>query len=282
MKSGLRTLVRPSLILTYIILLLGTVICLFPFYWMASNSFKPNYEAIKLPPNLLPRKWTIENYLYMFKSMDVGRTFFNSGFVAAAQVLLNLLLSSLVAYALAKLRFPGKSTLFNVVIAQIMIPFYLFIIPLFLLMDKYRLIDTYWALIVPGSVSSFSIFLLRQAFLTVPNDYIEAALVDGANHFYILFKICLPMIKPMAFTVALVTFHWSWNSFLWPFLVVVRDSMTTIPVALARFQDLQAIQSFRWGAMMAALTIAAVPILIFFLFAQKRYVEAFTMSGLKG
>jgi len=212
------------------------------------------------------------------------RGLLNSVIVTSSQVVLIVITSTLTGYAFAKLRFPGRNALFVFTLAIMMVPGQLFLIPLFLLMDTYGLIDTYAVLILPGAVNSFGIFLMRQAFLTVPDDYIDAGRIDGAGHFRILFRIVVPMVMPMILTVALVNAFWSWNSFLWPFLVILRDQMATLPVALARYSRLVVGggSTIRWGDVMAATTMTGAPMIVVFLIFQRRFVEALTMTGLKG
>jgi multiple sugar transport system permease protein len=270
--------------LTYLTLIAGGVLSAFPFYWMVSSSLKQNWEILQFPPTLVPVGLTFEHYGRVLATTGLPRAFVNSVIVTSCQVILVVIISTMVGYALAKLRFPGRQVLFLVVLAMVMVPFQLFMIPLFLLMDKYNLIDTYAALILPGAVNSFSLFLMRQAFLTMPDDYIDAALIDGAGHFRILFQIGVPMVMPMLLTVALVNAFWSWNAFLWPYLVIAQESMATLPVALGRYSRMivGGGRTIRWGDVMAAATLTGAPMIFIFLILQRRFVEALTMTGLKG
>ncbi len=271
-------------VITYLVLIVGGAISIFPYYWMVSSSFKENWEIIRFPPTFYPHSVTLDHYIVILNTTGLVRGFLNSVIVTSSRVVLIVIISTMVGYALAKLRFPGREALFLFSLAIMMVPFQLFLIPLFLLMDKYNLIDTYAALIVPGAVNSFSLFLMRQAFLTMPDDYIDAALIDGAGHFRILFRIGVPMVTPMLLTVALVNAFWSWNEFLWPYLVILHDYMATLPVALARYSRIVvgSGQTIRWGDVMAGTTIAGAPMIFIFLILQRRFVEALTMTGLKG
>jgi len=270
--------------MTYLMLVAGGIVSVFPFYWMVSSSFKQNWEILQFPPSFFPHEFTLEHYQVILATTRLPRAFLNSVIVTTCRVYLVVLIATMVGYALAKLRFPGREALFLFTLAIMMVPGQLFLIPLFLLMDQYGLIDTYAALIVPGAVNSFSIFLMRQAFLTMPDDYIDAALIDGAGHFRILFQIGLPMMMPMVLTVALINAFWSWNDFLWPFVVIVHDYMATLPVALARYSRLVVGggQTLRWGDVMAATTMTGAPMIAIYLILQRRFVEALTMTGLKG
>lgn len=265
-------------VLTYVVLLLGAFISLFPFYWLVAGSLKTPRELLRVPPSLLPSDLTLNAYRYVWETMDVPRAFANSTIVSVSEVGLNVCFSALVAYALAKMRIPGKRYLFWLVLALMMIPFQIMMIPLFLQIHRLGLLDSYAGIILPGAVSSFTIFLLHQAFTTIPNDYIDAALVDGANHFGILIRIAVPMILPMILTAILINFLWSWNGFLWPFIVIQSDDMATLPVALARYQGFQA---QRWDAVLAGATMTSVPIVILYLFFQRKFIESLTMTGLK-
>lgn len=278
-KLSRRTQTGMELTLLYLMLLLGAVISLFPFYWMVSSSLKLPSEIFRWPPTLVPTELTTAAYRYVWETTDVPRVVFNSTFVAVLEVGMNIVFSSLVAYAFAKLTFPGKRILFVLMLALMMLPFQIMIIPLFLQFNRLGLIDTYAGLVLPGAVSSFSIFLLTQAFSTVPNDYIDAALIDGANHFGILRRIVVPMVLPLILTTVLINFFWSWNGFLWPYLVIVRDEMATLPIALARYRTFQAM---RWDAIMAAATLTSLPIVVIYLLIQRKFVDSLTFTGLKG
>ena len=266
-------------VLTYLVLLIGAAISLFPFYWLVSGSLKPASELFRWPPTFLPSVLTLDAYRYLWQTMDVPRVMLNSIIVTVLEVGLNICLSGLVAYALAKMRIPGKRYVLWLILALMMIPFQIMMIPLFLQIHRLGLLDTYAGIILPGAVSSFTIFLLHQAFMTIPNDYIDAALVDGANHFSIMTRIAVPMVMPLILTTVLINFYWSWNGFLWPFIVIQRDEMATLPVALARYQTFM---ESRWDAILACATITSLPIVILYLFIQRKFVESLTMTGLKG
>jgi multiple sugar transport system permease protein len=265
--------------LTYLVLLLGAFVSLFPFYWLVAGSLKAPRELLRMPPSLLPGELTLNAYRFVWETMDVPRAFTNSTIVSVSEVGLNVCFSALVAYALAKMRVPGKRYLMWLVLALMMIPFQIMMIPLFLQIHRLGLLDSYAGIILPGAVSSFTIFLLHQAFTTIPNDYVDAALVDGASHFGIMTRIAVPMIFPMILTAILINFLWSWNGFLWPFIVIQSDDMATLPVALARYQGFQA---QRWDAVLAGATITSVPIVILYLIFQRKFIESLAMTGLKG
>lgn len=263
----------------YALLILGAIISLFPFYWMVATSLKPSNEIFIWPPMLAPSRLTLEGYRYVWETMDVPRTTLNSVIVAVSQVSLNVFFSSWVAYAFAKLRFPGKRALLMLVMALMILPGQIMMMPLFLLVNDLNLLDTYPGIVLPGAITVFTIFLLRQAFISVPDEYIDAAIIDGASHFHILFHIAYPLAKPLLLTAVVINFYWTWNAFLWPLIVIVSDEMATLPVALSRYRTFQA---QRWDAIMAAATVVALPIVLLYLVIQRQFVESLAMTGLKG
>lgn len=276
---------RPSpwnRVATYAALILGALISLFPFYWLASGSLKQRAELVGWPPTLIPSALTLDGYRYLWETMEVPRAFFNSVVVSSLEVGLNLVFSALVAYALAKMTIPGKKVIFWIVLALMMIPFQIMMIPLFLQVQSLGLLDSYLGIALPGAVSSFSIFLLHQAFKTVPNDYVEAALLDGANHLQILVRIVVPMTVPLILTTLLINFYWSWNAYLWPFIAIQSDEMATLPVALALYHGSPGFQIPRWDAVLAGAVLTSLPIVVLYLFLQRKFVESLAMSGLKG
>lgn len=267
-------------IILFGVLMIGAVAAMFPFYWMVSSAFKPSNAIAKYPPDLIPKNVTLEHFKYVFRTMNVPRAFINSVIVSVITVALNAWLSGMVAYALTKLRFPGQRLLRGVVMAFMMVPFQLMIVPLFLLVTKMNLLGTYTAMILPSAVSSFSIFLLCSSMVSLPDDYIEAALIDGSGHMRIYHKIIVPMVKPSFATVILTNFFWSWNNYLWPMMVTVqKDHMATMQVAIDRYRTLN---DMKWGATMAACTLTALPIVIVYLVLQRQFVESIASSGIKG
>lgn len=266
-------------VLLYAVLILGALISLFPFYWMVNTSLKPSYTIFTYPPGMLPRGASLSAYRYVWNTMDVPRSLMNSVIVSTLAVGLNVFFSSWVAYALAKLEFPLKRVFFMIVLALMILPQQLLMIPLFLQVNRLGLVDTYFGIVLPSAITPFTIFLLRQAFLSLPEEYVDAAVIDGANHFHILFRIAYPIAKPLLLTAAVINFYWSWNAFLWPFLIIRSDKMTTLPIAMYRYH---AFGDQRWDAIMAAATVVSLPIVLLYLVIQRQFVESLTMSGLKG
>lgn len=226
-----------------------------------------------------PSRWTLENYFYVFEVMPFARFYLNSIIVTVSVLVLQLLVSSLAAFAFARLRFKGREMLFLAYLATLMIPFPVTLIPNFLLIQRFGWFDTYWALIVPSIFSVFSTFLLRQYYRGLPLDYDEAARMDGAGSLRIWWQIIMPLSAPVLGTLAIFTFQAVWNDFLWPLVVTRSPSMRTIPIGL---NALVGQFSTDWSPLMAGSVIALLPVLIIYLFAQNLFVRGISLSGLGG
>ena len=232
------------------------LVFLFPFFWMLSNALRPDREVFAMPPRLLPSAIQWYNFVAAWRYLPFGRFFLNSAFVAASVTVIVLVVSSLSGYAFARLKFPGRGGLFVVYLATLMVPQAVIVIPLFLMMGAFDWVDTYQGLIVPVAFSSFGTFLLRQFFLTIPQELEDAARIDGASHMRILLTIFLPLSLPAMGLLALFTFTGQWNSFLWPLIAVNSTDHATLPLGLTMFQGQQGTQ---WNYMMAGATISMVP-----------------------
>ncbi len=264
----------------YVMLTAGAVIALAPLVWMALASFKPNTEVMAYPPRwITPGLGTLRNYREAWRLVDIPRVYFNSAFTALIQVLTTLLLSAIVAYGLTRFTFPGRDTVFTLCLLTMMIPSYVILIPLYIMVRNLHLTNTYLGLILPGLMTPFAIFLLRQHFLAVPTDLVDAAYIDGSSDLRILFSLVLPLSKSAVSTVIVFTAMGAWNSFLWPSIVVNETEMFTIPIAVTRFYSEFSVD---WGTVMAFTTVATVPILIVYFIFQRQFVEGMAMSGLKG
>ena len=235
---------------------LTAAVFLFPFFWMLSNALRPDREVFAMPPRLLPSAIQWYNFVAAWRYLPFGRFFLNSAFVAASVTVIVLVVSSLSGYAFARLKFPGRGGLFIVYLATLMVPQAVIVIPLFLMMGVFDWVDTYQGLIVPVAFSSFGTFLLRQFFLTIPQELEDAARIDGASHMRILLTIFLPLSLPALGLLALFTFTGQWNSFLWPLIAVNSTDHATLPLGLTMFQGQQGTQ---WNYMMAGATISMVP-----------------------
>jgi putative chitobiose transport system permease protein len=266
--------------LWYLLLTAIAVITVFPFFWMLMTSLKGPLDPItSVPPQFIPSDPTLANYQRVLDALPIPRFFFNSIFVAIAVGALNVLVAALAAYPLARMRFPGRDAIFYLLLATLIVPTQLTYIPSFVLaVNVFHYYDTLPALIFPNLVSAFNIFLLRQAFRSVPQDLLDAARVDGAGEFRIWRSILIPLVRPSLAAVAIFTFVTSWNDFLWPSLMLhTRDGMT-LPVGLVA---LQGFFSSDARAIAAGVTLTIIPILIFFIFAQ-RYFTRGLAGAVKG
>ena len=266
--------------LWYVLLTAIAVITVFPFFWMLMTSLKGPLDPItSVPPQFIPNDPTLANYQRVLDALPIPRFFLNSVFVAVAVGALNVLVAALAAYPLARMRFPGRDAIFYLLLATLIVPTQLTYIPSFILaVNVFHYYDTLPALIFPNLVSAFNIFLLRQAFRGVPQDLIDAARVDGAGEFRIWRSILLPIVRPSLAAVAIFTFVTSWNDFLWPSLMLHTKDGMTLPVGLVA---LQGFFSSDARAIAAGVTITIVPILIFFIFAQ-RYFTRGLAGAVKG
>jgi multiple sugar transport system permease protein len=261
------------------VLAFGALVVLFPFLWMLSTSFKPPNEIYTTEIQLLPQQWIVGNYIQAFTAQPLLRYLINGVIVTMGIFLFQLLFSVPCAFALAKLRFRGREFLFNLVIVGLLIPIYVVAIPLYYMLFKAGLLDTYGGLIVPFWFSAFGIFLLRQFFKTVPDDLIDAARLDGMSEFGLVWRIMLPVSLPalLSFGVFSVVYHW--NDFFWPLIVVNKGEIATPPLGILFFRNAEAGNDV--GAMMAAAVVVVAPLVIAFLMAQRRFIEGITMGSYK-
>jgi multiple sugar transport system permease protein len=264
----------------YILLLLGLLLVAGPFLWMILSSFKPQSELVRVPPTWLPETWTFSNYSRLFTKLNFPRYFFNSVLVAGSVVVANIVFCSMVGYALAKLNFVGKRLIMLLVLATLMVPGSVTVIPLFVLMSKLGLVNTYWAVILPFAVGPFGVFLMRQFMLGIPNDLLEAARVDGAGEFRIFWKVVAPLSWPGMAALGIITFLGSWNNFLWPLIVLTDEHMYTLPVALGTFAIGQ--HQADYGLLMAGAAALVIPIVVVFLLLQRQFTESVANTGIKG
>lgn len=262
----------------YAVLIFGAMIMVIPFVWMVSTSFKLPKEIFVFPPTWIPSEATLKNYIDLFRNLDFARPFINTVVVAGSITLLSVLFSSMAGFAFAKFRFKGRDALFMLVLATIMVPGQMTIIPVFLMLRHLGLINTYAGLILPAMVSAFNVFFMRQFIITIPDDLLEAAKMDGAKEGFLYFKIILPLCRPALSTIAIFTFTGSWNSFLWPLIIAQDERMYTLPVAISvlagQYGENIAIQ-------MAGSCIVIAPILVFFIFAQRYFIKGIALTGMK-
>lgn len=266
-------------LLSYLVLTLGAVVMVAPFLWMASTAFKDPGDAFAYPPRWIPRPVTVESFREVWTLVPFDRYLFNSAFVAVCVTAGEVVTSALAAYAFARLRFPGRDAMFLLYLATLMIPGQVTIIPNFILMKYLGWINTYQGLIIPTAFTALGTFLLRQYFLSIPRELEEAARVDGASYFQVWWRIIMPLASPALATLAVFSFMGSWNSFLWPFVMVSSSEMRTLTVALRSFQTDYGTE---WGLLMAGSLIAMIPMVVIFLAAQKYFVRGIATTGFGG
>ena len=275
-----------SKITIHSVLIITSLLSIFPFIWLLSTSLKGVLEDIfAYPPTIIPQDFTFANYIDVWQKVNFMGYFWNSMIVAGLTVLLNLILSSLAGYPLARMNFKGKRIVFFSILATIMIPFQAIMLPVYIITLKLHLIDSvnacmgYLGLVMPFAVSAFGIFLMRQAFLKIPREIEEAAIVDGCNVFQMFRKVVIPMVKPTLAVLAVFTFIGSWGEFLWPSIILTKDSMYTLPVGI---NNLQGMFSANWRFIAAGSIIATIPIIIFFLAMQKYFISGENDGAVKG
>lgn len=266
--------------LTYGLLTIIAIIMLLPLLWLTSTALKsPSENIFQFPPQLLPAQPTLQNFVRVWETQPFGQYFANSLLVSALTVGLNLIFCSLAAYPLARLNFVGKDWIFTAVISTIMIPFQIVMIPLYILTVQLGLKNTYLGVIFPAIASAFGIFLLRQAFMTVPKDLEEAARMDGCTELGIWWHVMLPSVRPALVTLTIFVFIGAWSDFLWPLLVLDDPKFYTLPLGVAK---LAGTFSLDWRLIAAGSVTSIVPILLFFLIMQRYIVPSEVGSGVKG
>jgi len=269
-----------SAIANYVILVAIALIMLFPLLWLVSTAFKsPTENIFQFPPQFIPEQPTLQNFVEVWRTNPFGRYLFNSTFVAVLTVGLNLLFCSLAAYPLARLSFRGREAIFTFVVATILIPFQIVMIPLYILTVNLGLRNTYLGIIFPAIASAFGIFLLRQAFQGVPKELEEAARMDGCSELGIWWCVMLPSIRPALVTLAIFVFIGSWSDFLWPLIVLDQPEYYTLPLGVAK---LAGSFSLDWRLIAAGSVISVLPILAFFILMQRYIVPTESGSGVKG
>ncbi|MEI8377886.1 MAG: carbohydrate ABC transporter permease [bacterium] len=272
-------------LLMHICLIILAIVSLLPFLWLVSTALKSGSENIfAYPPELIPRHFTLDNFFGVWKQIPFLAYIFNSLIVAFFTIILNLIFSSLAAYPLARMEFKGKNFVFFAILSTIMVPFQVIMIPIYLMVLKLNLVDSvsdfngFLGLILPFAVNAFGIFLMRQSYIGIPKEMDEAAIMDGCNAFELWYKILLPMSKPALATLAIFTFVGCWGEFLWPSIVLSKQSMFTLPVGI---NHLQGVFSSNWRYISAGAVISTVPILIFFLSLQKYFIAGQNQGALK-
>ena len=269
----------PAAIAVNGLLVVGATVALFPLVWMLSASFMAPGESSSYPPTLVPAHPTLNNYRELFERTGVGRYLFNSVFLAVSATALSLVFNVMAGYAFAKLRFAGRDRIFKTMLGALVIPAQVAMIPLFLLLKHLGLVNSYAGVIVPALASIFGIFLIRQYALSIPDDLLEAARIDGASEWRIFSWIVVPLLRPIIVTLAVFTLLGTWNDFMWPLIVLSDKDLYTLPVALASLSR-EHVQDNE--LMMAGAVLTIVPVLVVFLAAQRYYIQGLMMGSVKG
>jgi multiple sugar transport system permease protein len=257
----------------------GLVIMVIPALWMVLSSFKSLAEIYQVPMRLLPQRWMWENYVEAIETTHMWRAYRNSTVLAVTQTLVVILTSTWGGYVFAKLEWPGREKVLMLLLSTMMIPGFLTLIPRFVLVIKMGMMNSFAGIIVPGMVGTFSIFMCRQFMLGIPKDLTDAAIVDGCNVLGVYWRVILPLCRPVIAVLAIFTFQGSWNSLLWPLMVLTDNRLHTIPVTLA---GLRTQEIFLYHIQMAGASLAVIPVIVVFLIFQKQIIGGVALTGLKG
>lgn len=268
----------PACILSFIVLCILTIPFIFPFYWIITGAFKNQKATMAIPPEWIPHVWTLENWFSLAKQPLVRWTF-NSFFIAICTTILVCITSSLAGYVLAKKRFPGRMIIFWCLIGAMSLPKQVIMVPLFNLLTKLDMINTYQALIFPAVGWPFGIFLMKQFSESVPTELIEAARIDGCNQIKTFINVVIPIVKPGIGALAIFTFISSWNDYFMQLILIRSKTMQTLPLGIA---TMQAEFTVNYGLMMAGAAIASIPMIIIFLICQKSFTQGITVGAIKG
>jgi multiple sugar transport system permease protein len=273
-----RRVVPVGRLVLYLVLLISGVVAALPFFWMIFGSFKTGSEIRQIPPTFVPETWTLDNYTKILTDPELPlMTFYrNSLFVAVMNVITTLFMASLLGYIFAKYRFRGRQPMFWYLMALMMVPPSVLMIPNYLILSRLGLLNNLWGLVITVIVDPFAVFVMRQFIMSLPDEQIESARIDGASEFRIYRTIVIPQVKPALATLGLLTFMFNWNAYLWPLIVLTQNDKRTIPVILSWYSTQHAAQL---NLVMAASVLMVVPVLVFFLFTQRWIVAGLTLTG---
>lgn len=265
----------------YLFMVAGLIMTVTPFVWTSLASFKLNTDIFRTPVSFWPRVWTIDNYNNLLSGEQVPfiRQFINSCIITVGQTTLAVIVASLAGFAFAKYEFAGKRPLFVLTLLTLMIPFEVTVVPLFNLMVKIGWLDTYWSVIVPGALSAFGVFLMRQVMLAVPDELLDAGRIDGATEFRILWQVVIPLSRGGLAVLALLSFLNAWNDYLWPLIALRSPDMFTLPIGLATLSGLYKIE---WGMIMAGAVLTTLPVLVVFYITRHHLISGLAAGAIKG
>jgi multiple sugar transport system permease protein len=263
--------------LLYVILLIGGLGMIFPFLWMISSSLKHAKDVYSLA--LLPPDATLNNYRYVLEETDYIRWFANSLVIALITTASVAFFDSLAGYVLAKFRFPLQNVIFVMILSTLMVPTEMLVIPWYLMSIEFHWTDTYWGVMFPGVISAFGVFLMRQFFMTVPNELLDAGRIDGFSEFGLFWKIALPLVKPALAALCIFTFLGNWNAYLWPLIAIRSAELRTLPVGIAFFSSEA---GSKYELIMTAAALATIPVLVVFAIFQRQIIRGIALTGIKG
>jgi alpha-1,4-digalacturonate transport system permease protein len=263
----------------YVLLIVLALATLLPVLWVVLSSFKPQSELFRVPLTFLPQKWTLQNYVSSLQAGNFPVYFSNTVFVAVVSTFITVMVNLMAGYALAKYIFKGRNLIFTIMIATLMIPLQVIMIPIFLQLKNFGMLNSLWGIIIPPAATPTGVFLARQYLVNLPDSLIEAARIDGAKEYSIFFRIILPMSKPIVATIAIFSFMWRWNDYLWPLIVITDNKKQTIQQALANFVGQLQIN---WSDLLAMTTIAIIPVIIVFLAFQRFFFSGIAAGSVKG
>ncbi|HUV07943.1 MAG TPA: carbohydrate ABC transporter permease [Spirochaetia bacterium] len=269
-----------SNLLLYTALMLVGLVILLPFFWMLSTAFKPSPEIILRPPRFLPLKPTLSHFVNALKRIPYFHNLYSSLFVSSWSTVISIFFSTMVGYGIAKFRCIGLNIIFILILTGLMIPPFTVAIPLYLVAAQIGMVNSLWGVIIPFSISNFGIFLMRQYVVSIPDDLIFAARIDGASEFAILLRVVFPVVSTGCAALGILKFMLTWNDFFWPLIMLSHDKKKTLQVALSTLIDFEYYVDF--GMVMALTTMIVIPMIIIFLFFQKRIIEGIAITGMKG
>jgi ABC-type glycerol-3-phosphate transport system permease component len=265
-------------VLAHALVLAAVVISLLPYYWMVSSSLRTMTNMFSIPIQWIPHPVNWRSYVVAWHAQDFSRYFINSGVVAVAITLGNLILCSLAGYSLAKFRYFGRGLLFILILSTMMLPLEVTMVPLFLIIKRLDWANSYQGLIVPFLVDGFGVFLMRQYMLGIPKDLIDSARIDGASEFRIFWQIVLPLCKPALVALGVFTFREAWDMYIWPLIIVSKDSLRTLPLAISLFMSSY---GTAWDQLMAIAVLGTLPMILLFFFLQRAFIQGIAVTGLK-
>ncbi|MGI6215349.1 MAG: carbohydrate ABC transporter permease [Christensenellales bacterium] len=263
----------------YAVLIMLAVIFLFPVVWVALSSFKYQQEIFQVPMTFLPKKWTLDNYVFSFAQNNFFINFKNSLIVSVISTVITVLINTMAGYALAKYIFPGRELIFTVMLATLMIPLQVIMVPVFLQLKRFHMLNSLWGVIIPPAATPTGVFLARQYMVSLPNSMIEASRIDGASESKIFFKVIVPLSKPIIATITIFSFMWRWNDYLWPLIVITDNKLQTLQQALAGFVGQLQIN---WSSLLAMTSISMLPVILVFFMFQKYFMTGITAGSVKG